>query len=316
MTEYSNLRSSGSLTKRACQTILSNPNLQADEDIETIAVENCIPASYIVAKLIKSRKQQAVISRWMTKVPGVKDILQYIYELDHKKHPNPETSIDAEDFKRATFLLCGMDLTAHMAYILRTQGIPQGFRVWKSWTRNYDAKLSFRTKKSVFQLPGLQLLQYALREPAVAPAIIRVVLSRDPHILHAAPPREFRRDVIAVIVKDALARRSPSSILRAMQMMGLYDGCLKLDEIANFTERLVMTWMAQPEQMATEFLSVRLFLSRSEEECQHADFVARAKLACVSAKLEEFCRKQRTCGVQTEKWGIIDVRFNESLGES
>ena len=223
MTVYSRLKSSGELETDSCIAILSNPNLTAYNDIELLAIENNIPASYVVAKFMKlpSRAPPDIISKWIREVPSVPSIYQECIRLANQS--KPRRNLEATD-PRFSLKQCRMDLAAHMSCVLETMGREAAFRRWVSWTRKATPnKLTLEMRKSLLKIPSLQLLRQALQSDDPSSAVVEQVgmlLDWDETIVNMPSQNEFRERVISFLL-DALQKPGscPSTAERVLRIL-------------------------------------------------------------------------------------------------
>lgn len=287
MTHYAKLKYSGELTKDACRAILFNPNLTSYNEINFIATETCIPASFVVAKLMKlPGRSPEMVSEWIKKVPSIDALWEYIHQLNPSMKSK---SLTAREDCKASLQQCHMDLTAHLSYILSTQGTQEGFAEWEKWVKQKIGGLSTGTKLSVLQLPTLQLLKQAIRPPAsfqVIRSVIRSVILRN--IIEIPHPRSFRRELVFVLMSNS---SQMCNLETAMMVMHFCRPSFTSFEVGENTARMLQEWMNNPlgQSRSLDIKWVHLFLSESMYICQDdGDFETRAKLARVKAQLEGF----------------------------
>ena len=292
MTHYRKLQSSGQLTKDACRAILFNSNLTSYKNIATIATENCIPASYIVAKVIKYPNSRDFLKEWICKVPSTKALFEYIHHLDRSRQASSRNLLAEEDFKEA-LRQCQMDLTAHLSFILSAEGTSNAFTTWKKWVDHATIGLTPGTKALVLQLPTLQLLKRASVTP-IEFSVLRFVLRHDDFKLPLQD--NFRRHLVNVLMSNSSLI---CNLETAMMLMDSARNSFELSDIAKYTVQMIHKWMpVSLEQIDTlDKKWVAAFLEKSIENCQDADFDTRATLARIKAELEA-CKLKR--GVPTE----------------
>ena len=292
MSHYAKLKSSGELTKDACRAILFNSNLTSYEDINTIATENCIPASYVVAKFMKLPNRSEAVSEWIAKVPPTDALFEYISHLDRSRPLVTRKLHAAEDFK-ASLRQCQMDLTAHISYTLLTYGTLKGFTMWKYWTNHTTISLSPETRALVLQLPTLQLLRQAMLPP-IQFRVLRSVLRRND--IELPSQDTFRRQLVSVLMINS---SQTCNLETAMTVMDTSRNSFDIYELGEYTDQMVRRWMhgTTGQIKSLNVIWINSFLAKSIENCRDAEFDTRVKLARVRAELEAYERKQ---GMPTE----------------
>ena len=285
MTAYAQLKPAGELTKEAGRAILFNPNLISYEHINTIATESCIPASYVVAKLMKIEKPRLEeISMWMQKVPSIHSLWKFIRELDgmvNRRQPHGR-----EDRIRSLGQ-CHMDLTAHISYILLTKNVQEGYKLWESWAfwNKYD--ISLDTRQVVLKVPSLKLLIRACQTPIERKPIYEV-LNWDYTVIQVASQSQFRRVLILDLLNLLISDRYP---VRAMEIMRMSEGCLSKKEIVEYVGTIVKDWLsiyAENSPPAAEIDSTRAFFSWVMDETRGVQTGDRAKLERLKAIVDGF----------------------------
>jgi hypothetical protein len=292
MSHYVKLKSSGELTKDACRAILFNSNLTSYEDINTIATENCIPASYLVAKFMKLPNRMEAVSEWMAKVPPTDALFEYIRHLDRSRHVVTRKLHAEEDF-RASLRQCQMDLTAHISYTLSTDGTLKGFTMWKHWTVHGTNGLSPETRALVLQLPTLRVLKQAMLPP-IQLRVLRSIVRRSD--IELPSQDTFRRQLVSLLMSNS---SQTCNLETAMTVMDTCRNSFDSYELGEYTHQMVREWMHRSTVQAKSLNVkwVNSFLEKSIENCRDAEFETRVKLARVRAELEEYDRNQ---GMPTE----------------
>jgi hypothetical protein len=297
MTAYAQLKPSGELTKEGCRAILFNPNLTSYDHINKIAIENYIPASFVIAKLMKlDNPPKEAISNWIKKVPDIKSLWKFIGEIDGVY--NKRSPITIEDRNRSV-QQCHMDLTAHMSYILLTNNVQSSYKEWKSWAFENKYNISTGTRQLVLKLPSLRLLKKASLEPG-SNSIVRAILNWDEKVIQISSQPQFRRTLILDLVRLLIAEESPG---RAARVIRMSQGCLDQNEIADYTELIIMSWMSTFDvstPTSVEIRSAKSLLSWAAEECLEADMHIRARLERLSAQLQEYGDGNRNTRLKQE----------------
>jgi hypothetical protein len=286
MSHYVKLKSSGELTKDACRAILFNSNLISYEDINTIATENCIPASYVVAKFMKLPNRTDAVSEWIAKVPPTDALFEYIRHLDRSRHLVTRKLHVEEDFK-ASLRQCQMDLTAHITYTISTYGTLKGFTMWRHWANHGTKGLSPETRALVLQLPTLQLLKQAMLPP-IQFRVLRSIIRRSD--IELSSQDRFRRQLVFVLMSNS---SQTCNLETAMIFMDTCRNSFGSYELGHYTHQMVREWIHSPtgQVKSLNLKWVNSFLTKSIESCRDAEFDTRAKLARVKAELEEYGQK-------------------------
>lgn len=278
---YEKLKSSGALTKESCHAILFNSNLTDYNSIIRIALENCIPPSYVVAKLMKlDDPPPAAIHSWMKKVPPLKALWAFIY--DGHKQP---MSLGQVSNRMRCLAQAQMDLTAHMSFIIMTEGIEPAFDRWKRWLWK-DLPVPHR---EILKLPSLKLLHHAMQGPGNS-HIIREILHWQPSLLLSAPKQEFHRHWVRQFLQDCINPEEDCPYKTAISVVELSEKCLEPDETAKYTSSIVGRWVGDSTKMPASVPSIRsmkAFLYRTISGTGSASFFARAELQHWKAVLEE-----------------------------
>lgn len=288
MSQYVKLKSSGELTKDACRAILFNSNLTSYDDINTIAAENCIPASYVIAKLMKlPDRSMKLVSEWMKKVPSIDSLFEYIHQLDRSRQLTSR-SLQAREDCRASLQQCHMDLTAHLTYILSTKGVEKGYKEWDNWVHYKTSDLSSEIGAIILQLPTLRLLNEAMLPPVSYRVINSVIMHKD---IELPPQRSLRRNLVSVLMNRS---SSIYQLRTAMTVMDISRNSFEPEEVADYTDRMLrelMQFEHQKRFLPNIIKWLHSFLAKSIHVCQDVDFERRAKLARLKADIEDFERR-------------------------
>jgi len=271
MTIYTKLKMSGELKSDSYMALLSNPNLTESNDIELIATENHIPASYIVAKLMKlpNRPSPDIISKWIKRVPSVLSIYRECVKIANQ--PKPKRNLEATD-PRVPLKQCRMDLAAHMSYVLETRPWETGFRRWVSWTRKGTPnKLPFEMRTSLLKIPSLQLLKMALQIKEPRDKVMEQVgmlLDWDETIVNMPSQNEFRERVVSFLL-DALQQpeSSPLAAERVLRILDIIRGSLSPERYLYCMDVAVQTWIGNgSEERLLDLEWVQSFVTRTKED--------------------------------------------------
>jgi hypothetical protein len=299
MTIYAKLKSAGELSKETCHALLSNPNLQSYDDINVVAIETQIPASYVIAKLIRTRNQsEDALATWIKKVPSVKSLWSFVGELYYAYHSTKMNLVRHSDRKRS-LQQCQIDLSAHMLYTLRMKGIDGGYELWKKWVNNkpQDAEISITRKKDVLRLSSVQILQRASKE-SDKNQIIAEILEWDNTVLQISPPGR-RRTLILQFMEQFTSTSSTSRHVTAAAVLQQSHDVLEPNEIAGHSERVLSDWISHIRKSKSAHGEGKSayrfyrFLSWALEECSSADLRARGRLESFKTQLEELKNTQR-----------------------
>lgn len=285
MASYRLLKSSGELTHVECHAILFNPNLTAYTDIHTIASENCMAASFVIAKLMRLNNQPlANLDQWINKVPSIPSLWQFVQDINSTKpvSRNLQTKEDA----RRSLLLAQSDLTAHLSYIIMAQGITAGFALWKEWVRSET--VSIKSKLSVLPLPSMQLLTKSRRDP-IAVDVIRAVLRFDDRAFQLLP-RQPTFDLLANLLATSPATNALPFELAAKVLQSSQD-CFTPTEIADLSEQVVSKWIAAEGFTGQE--EVKTYLSWATSKSRLADMHVRARLERLKEEVECIDEKEK-----------------------
>ena len=271
MTVYTRLKTSGELKTDSCMAILSNPSLTAYTDVELIASESNIPASYVVAKFMKlsTRPPPDIISKWIRRVPPVPSIYRECIRIAIQ--PKPKRNLEVTDL-RDPIKQSRMDLAAHMSYVLDTMGWEAGFRRWVSWTRKGTPnKLTFEMRKSLLKIPSLQLLRLALQIEDPSSEVVEqvcVLLDWDETIVNVPSHNEFREQVVSFLL-DALQKpeSSASTAERVMKILDITRNSLAPERYLFAMYAGIQKWMdVSSERRSIDVEWVNSFLARTKED--------------------------------------------------
>jgi hypothetical protein len=293
MTVYTRLKTSGELKTDLCMAILSNPNLTAYSDIELIASESNIPASYVVAKLMKlsTRPHPDIISKWIRRVPPVPSIYRECIRIANQ--PKPKRNLEATD-PRVPLKQSRMDLAAHMSYVLDTMGWETGFRRWVSWTRKGTPnKLTFEIRQSLLKIPSLQLLRLALHIEDPTSEIVEevgILLDWDESIVNVPSNNEFREQVVSFLL-DALQKPESSAATaeRVLKVLDIIRKSLAPERYLFAMYLAVQKWMdASSEERLMDVEWVNSFVARTKEDLYPSiNLSERGQLDRLASRLED-----------------------------
>jgi len=325
MTIYTRLKTSGELKADSCMAILSNPNLTAYADIELIASERNIPASYVVAKLMKlsTRPHPDIISKWIRKVPPVPSIYRECIRIANQ--PKPKRNLEATD-SRVPLKQSRMDLAAHMSYVLNTTGWKTGFRRWISWTRKGTPnKLTFEMRKSLLKIPSLQLLRLALQIEDPTSEVVEqvgILLDWDESIVNIPSNNQFRDQVVSFLL-DAL-QKPESSAATAERVLNLLDVIRKSLAPERYLSAMylaVQQWMEAPsEGRLMDIEWVKSFVARTKDDLYPSiNLFQRGQLDRLADRLEYMGLEEapdRRRSIASEDVVLATVGLNRSIEQA
>jgi len=284
MAAYEELKSSGALTRESCHAILFNPNLSDYHNIDKIATENYIPASYVVAKLTKLNSPlPAAIATWMRRVPPPKFLWNFIRELTHPQ-PHKHHRLEEVDNRNRSLAQCQMDLTAHMSYTIIKEGIQRAFQLWESWIK----KPLPIPHRHVLKLPTLKLLHDAMQPPPTV-YIIQEILSWQPALLLSVPKEEFRQKWVIKFLSDCIHKSPDCPYETAISVIELSEEYLRPEDTAMYSNLIIRRWYKDYNKSPSLVPDVELvgaFLSRMISRCERASFYMRAELERLKSFLE------------------------------
>jgi hypothetical protein len=284
MASYRLLKSSGELTHVECHAILFNQNLTAYTDIHTIASENCMAASFVIAKLMRLKNQPlANLDQWINKVPSIPSLWHFVQDINSTKTVrNPQAKEDA----RRSLLLAQSDLTAHLSYIIMAQGINAGFAIWKEWV--YSETVSTKSKLSVLRLPSMQLLTKSRRDP-IALNVVSAVLGFDDGAFQLLP-RQPTIDLLANLLATSPATNALPFELAAKVLQSSRD-CFTPTEIAELSEQVISKWIAAEDSRGQ--VEVKKYLSWATSKSRLADMHVRARMERLKEEMESVDEKEK-----------------------
>lgn len=308
MTIYTRLKTSGELKLDSYMALLSNANLVSYNDIELIATENHVPASYVVAKLMKlaNRPSPDIISKWIRRVPSVLSIYRECVKISNQ--PKPKRNLETTD-PRVPLKQCRMDLAAHMSYVLETRGWETGFRRWVSWTRKGTPnKLPFEMRKSLLKIPSLQVLRMALEIKDAKDEIVEQVgmlLDWDETIVNMPSQNEFRERVVLFLL-DALQKSvSLPRAERVLRILDIVRGSLSPEGYLDAMNVAVQTWMRNgSEERLLDLEWVQSFVARAKDDLYPSfNLSQRGQLDRLADSLrrmglEETCEKPKSIALE------------------
>jgi hypothetical protein len=302
MTLYAKLQATGELTTDACTTILFNSNLQSYHDINTIAVETCIPASYIVAKLLKTRNPpKDALATWMNKVPSVKSLWTFIAESDHENESkNWRTSnLEASRDRKRSFQQCQMDFAARMCFIIKTKGIDHAMKIKDRWVNSPidNVEVSKERRSEVLKLASLQLAKQVAKEPERLRAHSIAKTAHFEALSLAAGqesvPLAIRRKYISEIMEGFTSIVGHTLNLEQIANV-IKTNCAILEPtvIAEYSQRCVVTWLISMSERdkvpsRSELKMANSFVSWALETSRSASLHDRGRLESLKSKLED-----------------------------
>jgi hypothetical protein len=297
MALYTLLKSTGKLTHVECHAILFNPNLTAYTDICAIASENCMPASFVIAKLMRLKNQPLTnFDQWIHKVPSIPSLWQFVQDIvvnkrETKRGRNPKAMDDA----RRSLRLAQTDLTAHLSYIIKAQGINAGFAVWKKWV--YSDTVSKKAKHLVLQLPSMQLLTKSRRDP-IALNVVRAVLDFDDGGFRLLT-RQPTIDLLANLRATSPAGSALPFELAA-RVLKLSQDCFTPTEVADLSAQVVSEWIAA-QDFSGQADKAKRYLSWAISQNRFADMYVRARLERLKEEMEHIDEEKENLGT----WSAI-----------
>jgi hypothetical protein len=300
MTLYTRLHATGELTTDACTTLLFNPNLQSYRDINTIAVETCIPASYIVAKLLKTRNlPKDALATWMKKVPSVKSLWTFLAESynDNESKIRRTNNLEASRDRKRSFQQCQMDFAAHMCFIIKTKGINHAMKVKDDWINNPidDVEISKERRLEVLKLAFLQLTKQVTKEEernatTVHFEALSVAAGQE------SVPLESRRKYISQIMEGFTSIAGNTlNFARIADVIKTNCTILEPTVVAQYSQQCVVTWlisMSERSQVPSpdQLKMANSFVSWALENSRPASLHDRGRLESLKSKLEDIGR--------------------------
>jgi hypothetical protein len=241
MTFYARLKLISQSSREDIRALLFNPNLTSLADIEEMASDACIPASYVVAKLMKLNYPISIIRRWHRKVPSISALKEFIRELD-SHNTFSSRNLEIVDEWRRSIHLVQMDITAHMSYCFVKDGIKSAYGVWRGFC--IDKRLSDVTKLHATKLPSLWLLKQALKGNEDSKAkIVSAIMDWDENVLAVsqnATRTRLTMDVIRVILSVPMLHAAEFDF--AVRILQLNKEQLSGKGLTDCCEMLVNSW--------------------------------------------------------------------------
>jgi hypothetical protein len=296
MTLYTKLNATGELTTDACIMLLFNPNLQSYRDINTIALETCIPASYIIAKLLKTRNQpKDALATWIQKVPSVKSLWTFIAESESKN--TGRYTLETSSDRKRSFQQCQMDFAAHMCFIMKTEGFDRALKVKIAWVSDPIDNLEISREKRL-EVLKLAFLQLGKQQDRVD-HLIALSDTKVSHLKSLAlavsmgGPLASRRKYISQIMED-FASVAGDSVNLARIVSVIKDNCLILGPkvVAEHSQQFVTTWlmsMSERDRVPSqhELKLANSFISWALENSRSAPLLHRGRLESLKSKLQD-----------------------------
>lgn len=242
MTLYARLKSFGPLSREATHALLFNPHLTSLDDINHVASETCIPASYVVAKLLKVKCPLADIESWFKKVPSMDGLTSYVRELEANSSWVHSRNLEHLYECRISIQQVQMDITAHLSYSLLQNGVKDSYEIWRRFCS--ASEISRPTKITMTKLPSLWLLKQALNSKEnVKPAIVSAIVDWDSNVLavpQTATRRRLARDIITMLASETLDNvaypTNASSVLKSNKEV------FEEEDIIDYAEMIVQSW--------------------------------------------------------------------------
>lgn len=298
MTLYEKLKLADELTKEACLSILFNRNLTSYSDVEKIATEAAIPASYIVTKLLQLGNQpDHILQKWYSRIPSVSALWSFIRDsgvTELRKTWN----IQSLEHSKKSMQQYQMDLAAHMWWNVRRHGAKRGYELWSEWV---DKTIPSSTLKELLKPSSLQLLQRAAKSPETLDTVIRIV-EWDESIIQLLS-QESRRNLILEVVDHCMAAGNPSQAARFIQ---LNHGALTSIECAQYSEMVLRHWFSTAAELkAPGSLGLaKGFVRWALEHSEGTDLHTRGSLERLKHQLAEVAVERRR---QHAHSSVLDV---------
>lgn len=287
MTIYEKLKLADELTKDACLAILFNHNLTSYADIERIASETAIPASYIVTKLLQLRGQpDQVLQSWYSKVPSLSSLWNFIEESEATEL-RKTWNIQSLDHSKQSLQQYQMDLAAHMLWNIRNHGVSKGYEVWSEWT---DKHIPTPALKELLKPSSLQLLRRASKSPENLDTVVRIV-EWDDKIMQLLSP-ESRRVLILDLADYSLETGKPSQAARFLQ---LNHSAISPIECVEYSEVILKHWLEhfRESKVAGSLGMAKGFVRWALEQSEGTDLYTKASLERLRHQLAEVSMERR-----------------------
>ena len=287
MTIYEKLKLADELTKEACLAILFNHNLTSYADIEKIASETAIPASYVVTKLLQLHGlPDQVLQSWYSKIPSLSSLWNFIEEsgvTELRKTWN----IQSLEHSKQSLQQYQMDLSAHMSWNIRKHGVSKGYEVWSEWI---DKSIPTSTLKELLKPSSLQLLRRASKPPENLDSVIRIV-EWDDKIMQLLSP-ETRRVLILDLTDYSLETGKPSQAARFLQ---LHHGAISPIECVEYGEVILKHWLEhfRESKVGGSLGMAKGFVRWVLEQSEGTDLYTKASLERLRHQLAEVSIERR-----------------------
>jgi hypothetical protein len=281
LTFYEKLKIADELTKDACLAILFNRNLTSYADVEKIATETAIPASYIVTKLLQLGNQpETNLQSWYAKVPSVSSLWSFIADSGVSEL-RKTWNIQTLEYSTQSLQQYQMDLAAHMLWNVRKHGVTKGFEMWSEWA---NKNISAATLKQLLKPSSLQLLQRASKSSDTFDTAICIV-EWDESILQLLS-QESRRQLILDLVDHCMETGKASQAARFIQ---LNHGALTPVECARYSEMVLRHWISNMADLKNpgSLGKAKSFVRWALEHCEGTDMHTRCSLERLKHQLVE-----------------------------